>query len=122
VGCSRTRLPEISVCQLEFWHLIRERLFVVVWRSSFTAVLAVVSFMLSVTVCQVACASGDDGGGVSKTVQHQCIGQCACQGATIPAAAESQPPLLSDGGKFGFAAIIDNSRLAPASIFNPPRA
>ena len=91
-------------------------------RNKFTAAWLIVSVILSLTACEVACASSADDGCVTNTVQHHCLGQCVCHGVTVPATAATQSPLLIDGGKFGLAAIVDNSRLVPASIFNPPRA
>jgi hypothetical protein len=94
----------------------------VAWRNKFIAVLAIVSFVLSFTACQVACASGDDDSCDSKTVQHHCIGQCGCHGVTVVSAVAMKSPSLVDCREFVIATMTDNSRLVPASIFNPPRA
>jgi hypothetical protein len=92
------------------------------WRNKFTAVLAIASFLLSFTVCEVACASGDDDAGDTKTVQHHCIGQCGCHGVTIPSTDVTQSPLVIEDRDLVPPVVNDNSRLVPASIFNPPRA
>jgi len=91
------------------------------WRNRFAALFTVVIFALSLTVCEVACGSGEWEGGVAKTVQHHCLGQCACHGVTIPSIVETPSPFLIDHSTVVFAAFADNSRLIPASIFNPPR-
>jgi hypothetical protein len=91
------------------------------WLTKFTTLLAILGFVLGTALCAVACGSDDDDLGV-VVAPHHCTGQCVCHGATVSSICGTESPLLMDDSDFALAAVIDNSLLLPASIFNPPRA
>jgi hypothetical protein len=92
------------------------------WRNKVVAIFAVVSFLLGFALCEVACASGDDHSGNSNNIQHHCVADCACHGATLPSTSATHAAPPADAGEFVFAPVSNHSRLVAASIFHPPRA
>ena len=87
-------------------------------RSKLMAVLLFVIFVGAAAACAVGCASGDDDQTSGPAAaEHQCI----CHNMIAPAAAPVVANARPATHQLAIVELLDNSRIVPAEIFNPPR-